>query len=241
MPYTVRCVVLALALALTACGSPADGRTVLTVLASSSLMQAFTEVGAAYHTANRNATVRLEPLSSTDPADELQERRHADVLATADLTGVAQYVSHGRAFAHDSMTIAVPTGNPRRIRGLADLADPRLRVVVGGPDVPVGRYARRLLTRAGVTVRPRAEEADADSVLSLVRTRVADAGIVYQADARSAGVAATPVPIPVQQNITVTYLAAVIRGSGHGEAASAFVDWLASPATGTLMRKYGFT
>jgi molybdate transport system substrate-binding protein len=238
MPYTARCVVLALAL--TACGSPGDGRTVLTVLASPSLMQAFAEVGAAYHAANRNVTVRLEPASATDLTDELQERRHADVVAAAGLSGVARYVSHRRVFAHDSMTIAVPTGNPRRIRGLADLADPRLRVVVGGPDVPVGRYARQVLTKAGVRVRPRAEEADGESVLSLVRTRVADAGIVYLADARAAGVAATPVPIPFRQNVAVTYLAAVVRGSGHGKEASAFVDWLASPAAGTLMRKYGF-
>lgn len=238
MPYTARCVVLALAL--TACGSPGDGRTALTVLASPSLMQAFAEVGAAYHAANRNVTVRLEPAPSTDLTDELQDRRHADVVATAGLDDVTPYVSRSRVFAHDSMTIAVPTGNPRRIRGLSDLADPRLRVVVGGPDVPVGRYAMQVLTKAGVRVRTRAEEPDAESVLSLVRTRVADAGIVYLADARSAGVAATRVPIPFRQNVTVTYVAAVVRGSRQGEAASAFVDWLASPACGTLMRKYGF-
>jgi molybdate transport system substrate-binding protein len=239
MPYTARCVVLALAL--TGCGTTGDGRTVLTVLASPSLMRAFAEVGAAYHSADRSVTVRLEPSPSTELTDQLQERRHADVLATTGMSGVARYVTHRRVFAHDSMTIAVPTGNPRRIRGLADLADPRLRVVVGGPDVPVGRYARKVLARAGVRVRPRAEETDADAVLSLVRTRVADAGIVYLADARSAGVAATRVPIPFAQNVTVTYLAAAVRGSGHGKAANAFVDWLASPGAGMLMRKYGFT
>lgn len=239
MPYIARCVVLALAL--TGCASPGDGHTTLTVVASPSLMRAFTEVGAAYHAANRSVRVRFQPVSSADLPDEIQERTHADVLATADPGGVAQYVSHWRVFAHDSMTIAVPTGNPRRIRGLADLADPRLRVVLGGPDVPVGRYARRVLVKADVRVRPRVEEADADSVLSLVRTRVADAGIVYSADARSAGVSATSVPIPHLQNVTVTYLAAVVRGSGHGEAANSFVDWLASPAAWALMGKYGFT
>jgi molybdate transport system substrate-binding protein len=239
MPYTARCVLLALAL--TGCGAPGDGRTVLTVLASPSLTEAFAEVGAAYHAANRNVTVRFEFASSTDIADEVQDRGNVDVLAASDLDGVAPYVSGRRVFAHDSMTIAVTTGNPKRIRSLTDLADPRLRVVLGGPDVPVGRYARQVLAKAGVTVRPRSEEADADSVLSQVRTRIADAGIVYLADALSAGVSATSVPIPYRQNVTVSYLAAPVRRSAHGEAARAFVDWLASPAAGTLMRKYGFT
>jgi molybdate transport system substrate-binding protein len=239
MPYTAHCAVLALALA--GCGSPGDGRTVLTVLASSSLTEAFAEVGAAYHAANRNVRVRFEFASATDLAERVQDRRDTDVVATAGTDGVAQDVSIWRVFARDSMTIAVTTGNPKRIRRLADLADPRLRVVLGGPDIPVGRYARQVLTKAGVTVRPRSEEADDGAVLSRVRTRVADAGIVYVADARSAGVSATSVPIPYRQNVTVTYLAAVVRRSGHDEAARAFVQWLASPAAGTLMRKYGFT
>jgi molybdenum ABC transporter molybdate-binding protein len=239
MPYTALCVLLALAL--TGCASPGQGRTVLTVLASSSLTEAFTEVGAAYHAANRNVRVRLELASSTDLAEAVEERRHTDVVATAGIDAVARQVSSWRVFARDSMTIAVTTGNPKRIRSLADLADPRLRVVMGGPDIPAGRYARQVLAKAGVRVRPRSEEADDAAVLSRVRTRVADAGIVYVADAHAAGVSATSVPIPYRQNVTVTYLAAVVRRSSHADAARAFVEWLGSPAAGALMRKYGFT
>lgn len=231
---------LLLILALTGCTARAEGRTVLTVVGATSLTAAFAEAGAAYHTANPHVSVRFSAASSTDMAERMQNHGQTDVLAATGLDDLTQYVAHARTFAHDSMTIAVPTGNPRRIRNLDDLAEPRLRVVLGGPDIPVGRYTRQVLGSAGIEVRPRSEEADDDAVLARVRTRAADAAIVYLADARSAGVSVTSVPIPRRQNVTVTYVAATVRGGGHAEAARAFVDWLATPAAAALMRKYGF-
>jgi molybdate transport system substrate-binding protein len=176
-------------------------------------------------------------------AGDVADREQADVLATADETSMdiaAEHVTDRQAFAHGSMTIAVAPGNPHRIRQVADLADPRLRVVLGGPTVPVGRYAIQVLTKAGVTVRPKSEEADARTVLTRVRTGAADAGIVYVTDMRSAGVSATSVPIPVQQNVTATYFAAAALQSRHRSAAKDFVTWLRSPTAATILRKYGF-
>lgn len=245
MPSTKRpAVVTAAVLALTGCGiASGDERVTLTVLAASSLTDAFGELGAAYRGTHRNITVRFEFAGSQELAADVKDREPADVLATADGTtmdDVATKVSGRRPFARNSMTIAVAPGNPRHVMRLADLADPRLRVVLGGPTVPVGRYALQVLTKAGVTVRPSSEEADARTVLTRIRTGVADAGIVYVTDMRSAGVSATSVPIPTPQNVTATYLAAVVRRSGHGTAGKAFVTWLGSPEAKTIMRKYGF-
>jgi molybdate transport system substrate-binding protein len=245
MPPMPRVAVLAaVALVLAGCGvASGDERITLNVLAASSLTEAFDELGTAYGTAAKNVTVRFEFAGSQDLAMDVQERDPADMLATADqasMDSVADKVTGRRAFAYDSMTIAVAPGNPKHVQGLASLADPRLRVVLGGPIVPVGRYAAQVLAKAGVTVRPRSEEADARTVLTRVRTGEADAGIVYVTDMRSAGIAASSVPIPAQQNVTATYFAAAMRSSAHGSAAKAFVAWLQSPTATAILRKYGF-
>ena len=246
MPYFPRLtVIVAVTLALAGCGiASGDERITLKVLAASSLTDVFGELGAAYRVANRHvASMQFEFAGSQEMAGDVADHEHADVLATADDTSMniaADQVSDRRPFAHGSMTIAVAPGNPRRVRQLADLANPRLRVVLGGPVVPVGRYAMQVLTKAGVTVRPSSEEADARTVLTRVRTGAADAGIVYVTDMRSAGVSASSVPIPLQQNVTATYFAAAVRRSAHGSAAKDFVTWLGSPGAATILRKYGF-
>ncbi|GAB2834917.1 molybdate ABC transporter substrate-binding protein [Actinoallomurus bryophytorum] len=246
MPYFSRLAAfVAVALALAGCGiASGDERFTLRVLAASSLTDAFGELGTAYRSANRHVTsVQFEFAGSQEVAGDVADREQADVLATADdvsMNIAAEHVTNNLAFAHGSMTIAVAPDNPHRIRGLADLADPRLRVVLGGPTVPVGRYAMEVLAKAGVTVRPKSEEADARTVLTRVRTGVADAGIVYVTDMRSAGVSAMSVAIPVQQNVTATYFAAAVRQSKHGSAAKDFVTWLRSPTAASILRKYGF-
>jgi molybdate transport system substrate-binding protein len=246
MPYLTRlAVAAAVTLALGGCGiASGDERITLKVLAASSLTDAFGELGAAYRATHRQVTdVRFEFAGSQEAAGDVEDREHVDVLATADATSmdIADHqISGRRAFAQNTMTIAVAPGNPRHVHGLSDLADPRLRVVLGGPVVPVGRYAAQILARAGVTVRPVSEEADARTVLSRVRTGTADAGIVYVTDMRSAGIAASSVPIAREQNVTATYYAAPVRRSAHATAARAFVTWLGSSPAITVLRTYGF-
>lgn len=249
MPYMTRIVAIITAIAASAacaggCGvASGDARITLTVLASSSFTEAFQELGTAYHAAHPDVTPRFEFAGSLDAASDIEGHLPADVLATTDRASMAiadDRLLAPRAFAYDTMTIAVAPGNPRHLRGLAGLADPRVRVALGGPDVPVGRYAAQVLAKAGITVRPRSEQADARTVLSQVRTGQADAGIVYVTDIRSAGISATSVPIPARQNATVTCYAAAVRDGGHTSAATDFVAWLRSSDAKSIMRKYGF-
>src|SRR3569833_184325 len=246
MPYFTRLAsVVAVTLALGGCGIAAgDERITLKVLAASSLSDAFGELGTAFQETNLHVEhVQFEFAGSEEVAGDIAEGDHADVLATADSTSMDvadDEITSRRPFAYGTMTIAVAPGNPKHVRQLSDLADPRQRVVLGGPIVPVGRYAAQVLARAGVRVRPSSEEADARTVLTRIRTGAADAGIVYVTDMRSAGVSASSVAIPARQNVMATYFAAAARRSAHREAAKALVTWLTSPMATTIMRKYGF-
>ncbi|MDL4771479.1 MULTISPECIES: molybdate ABC transporter substrate-binding protein [Thermomonosporaceae] len=234
---------LGLGAAVQGCGRPA-GPVTLRVLAGSSLTEAFGEIGMAYEQEHRGVKVRSAFGGSQEMTARLAGREPADVLVTSDvpaMDGAEGYLTGPRPIvAHNSLTIAVAPGDPRRIRGLADLVRPGLRVVVGAPTVPVGRYARQIFARAGLTVQWGVEEISARAVLDRVRAGEADAGLVFITDLRSAGAAAGSVPIPAAQNVTAAYPAAAVKDGDHTEAAETFVTWLTSPAAVRLFHKYGF-
>jgi molybdate transport system substrate-binding protein len=239
--------VLLAALALPAlgsgCGGP-SGPTTRTVLASSSLTEVFGEMGTAYHQKHPGVKLRLVFGGSIEMVGRLSDRAPGDVLVTADRASMDEaadaLAGRPRIVTHDTLTIAVGPGNPRRIRRLRDLERPGLRVVVGAGTVPVGRYTRQVLTNAGLTVRWSSEEISARAVLDRVRSGEADAGLVYITDLRSAGVAASSVPIPADLNVTAAFNAAVVADSDRQDAANAFVSWLLTPTAQKLFHKYGF-
>ncbi|MEU8796942.1 molybdate ABC transporter substrate-binding protein [Spirillospora sp. NPDC048819] len=246
-PRRLRASALLLALALPALGAGCSGSSepvTLTVLATSSLKEVFGEMGAAYAQTRPGVRLRFEFGATPEMADRLSGHDPGDVLVTADRASIdeadAYLAEHRRTIAHNSLTIAVGPGNPHRIRGLHDLTRPGLRVVVGGGTVPVGRYTRQVLANAGLTVRWSSEVISARAVLDLVRAGEADAGIVYITDLRSAGVAASSVPIPADLNVTAAFAAAAVQDGDHEDAANAFVAWLVSPAAQKLFHKYGF-
>jgi molybdate transport system substrate-binding protein len=237
--------VTALLAVATGCGGP-DTSTTLTVLAASSLTDVFGELGKAYGMSHKNVKIQLSFAGSQELGAQVKEGAPADVLATADETTMNRLDTKlerptRRVIAYNSLTIAVAPGNPQNIRGLADLARPGLRVVLAADSVPVGRYSRQALAKAGVTVTPKSEEIDVRTVLTRVRTGEADAGIVYITDLRSAGRAASSVPIPAAQNVTASYPAVVIKDSEHKDASAAFVSWLGSAAAKATLNEYGFS
>lgn len=236
-------VVLALGpAALAGCGG-SPGPATLTVFAASSLKDVFGEMGKVYEHSHRDVRLRFVFAGSQELVQQLREREPADVLVTADeptMTAAAKLVGGPRIIARNSMTIAVSPGNPKKVRGVADLVRPGLRVVLGAPTVPAGRYARQILRKAGLTVRAASEEISARSVLTRVRTGEADAGIVYITDMRSAGAAASSVPIPAAQNITAVYPAAPVGRSARRGAAAALVAWLTSAEAVKVLNRHGF-
>lgn len=223
--------------------STSSGPVTLTVLAASSLTDVMNELGATYQQTRPNARVRAAYGGSQEMVAKIADHQSGDVLVTADeesLKDVTRSLDgRPRIVARNSLTIAVRPGNPKRLRSPFDLVRPGLKVVTGGPIVPVGRYAQQLFAHAGLTVRTSSQEISSRAVLDRVRAGEADAGVVYVTDLRSAGVAAGNVPIPAAMNVTASYPAAVVRG-GHTKQAEAFVTWLTSPAARSLFGKYGF-
>jgi molybdate transport system substrate-binding protein len=230
-------------LPLAACADSAPEKLTLSVLADTSLTEVGKELGTAYTQSHPGTRVKFTNGGSLELADLVKRGEKADVIITDDdqsLDDIDRHVGDRRVVAHNSLTIAVAPGNPKKIEGLESLSQPRIRVVLGAPLVPVGTYAEAALRKAGVTVKPVSEESDVRTVLNQVRTGEADAGIVYITDMKSAGAAASSVAVPAVQNVLAAFPAAVVSATGHATAAKSLVDWLASPDATAVFAKYGF-
>lgn len=133
-------------------GAGAADQTTLTVLAASSLTDAFTRAGHAYEKTHPGVTVRFSFAGSQQLAGQVRQGVPADVIATADqqtMRRISPHVERPRIFARNRLVVAVAPGNPRHIDGLTDLTRDRLSVVFAAPAVPAGQYARRAVEAAG--------------------------------------------------------------------------------------------
>lgn len=142
--------------------------------------------------------------------------------------------------ARNRLVIATTEGNPHKVDDLKDLADTKLKVVLAAPEVPAGKYSKKILDAQKITVKPVSQEPNVRAVLSKVELGEADAGLVYKTDAASAPDKVDAVDIPDAQNAIAAYPAAALKQSKNAEAAAAFVAWLSSPEAQKILRDAGF-
>lgn len=230
---------------LTACGDTA-ARPRVTVLAASSLRDAFEAIAADFEAATPGVDVRIAFAGSQRLAAQVLDGAGADVFASADTRQMSVVEDAGAVagtvvvFAANRLAVAVAPGNPLRIEDVADLAVDGPRVVLAADPVPLGQYTRKVLDAAGVTVSPVSLELDARSVLARVRRGEADAAIVFASDLVAAGDTVGSVPIPDDVNVAASYSIATLAGSDHPDLATAFVTWVRSERGQARLVEHGF-
>jgi len=238
------------ALALAACGGDDSGGgsggqspTEIKVFAAASLTAAFTELGQQYGSANGGTKVTLNFAGSQALATQIQQGAPADVFASADIPNmdkVKDLVGTPQNFASNLLQVVVEKGNPKGVKGLEDLANPDLKVVLAAPDVPAGKYAQQALEKAGVTVKPVSEEDNVKAVVTKVSLGEADAGIVYVTDVTAGGDKVEGVDIPEELNVVATYPIATVKASKAQDQAQAFMDLVLSAQGQQVLEQYGF-
>jgi molybdate transport system substrate-binding protein len=201
----------------------------------------------AFRTANPKVKVRLNFGSSSTLVAQIQAGAPSDVIAAADLVSVERLVASGnvvaapRVFARNSLSIAVKSGNPEKVKSIEDLA--RLKTIaMCGKAAPCGVYASAALSRAGVVVKESniTRGVDAKATLGAVVTGDADAAIVYKTDVIAAGKSIQAVDIATASNVKAMYGIASIRGSKNGSLAKAFVDFVLSEQGWRILKGFGF-
>jgi molybdate transport system substrate-binding protein len=227
-------------------GSAKSGSGQVVVFAAASLTGSFTEEGAAFEAKHPGVKVTFNFGASSTLVQQITQGAPVDVFASADtanmkkLTDASLVSGASTTFATNKLQIIVGKGNPKRITGLKDLANRDVIVVIGGPDVPIGKYAQQVVDKAGVKLAPKSLEADAKAVVNKVTIGEADAGIVYATDVLAAAAKADGVPIPDDVNVIATYPMAVLKSSEADSNARAFVAFVASTDGQAILAKYGF-
>lgn len=229
-------VVLVVALATAACASAKPQATPVTVLAASSLTDAFPAIDKAEKYSFGGSDTLAAQIANGAPAD---------VFASANTKLPAQLHAQGLVdapvnFTHNALVVVVPKSNPAGVRSVSDLARPGVKVVVADASVPVGGYTEKVLAKLRLKPHVVSRETDVRSVLTKVALGQADAGFVYATDAKTVPGRVRVIQLPARAQPNVTYAIAVVSSSSNKAAARAFIAQVLSKAGQATLRRYGF-
>jgi molybdate transport system substrate-binding protein len=216
----------------------------ITVSAAASLTEPFGQIAADFERANPGASVQYNFDSSSALAKQIEDGAPADVYASADQPNMQALADRGllaagpSTFARNRLAIAVKRGNPLGITALADLPAAQT-IALCGSDVPCGRYADEVLSRAGVAIPADriTRGQNVKTALAAVSDGDADAAIVYATDGNGK---VELVAIPDEQNAVASYPIAVLASTGNRATADAFVQFVLGPAGQASLGAAGF-
>lgn len=234
-----------------------DGKRSLTVFAAASLRDVFTALGDEFTRLHPDVAITFNFAGTQALRTQVEHGARADVFASADLAHMQALERAGRVapktiFARNTLVLIVSREHATSVRSLADLAalPASARLVVGGPEVPIGRYTAELLARAAtlhgpelraaIEARVVSRELNVRQVLAKVRLGEADAGVVYATDAASAPAGLDVVSLPPELAPRAAYPIAATRDSAHPELARAFVAHVLSDAGRRTLEAAGF-
>jgi molybdate transport system substrate-binding protein len=229
----------------------------LVVFAAASLRDAFTRLGDAFEAAHSGVKVTFNFAGTQELRTQLEQGAQVDVFAAADpkhmdALKAAGRVSDPKLFARNEPVIIVARESAKNVRGLADLQKLQ-KLVIGVPEVPIGRYTLQILERASAKLGPQfpektlarvaSRELNVRQVLAKVSLGEADAGVVYRTDALSLKEGKdriTVVDIAPDFNVVAEYPIAVVSEAPHPTLARAWVELVQSDAGQQTLRGAGF-
>jgi molybdate transport system substrate-binding protein len=233
-------------LAGTSCGGSEDGTRQVLVSAAASLTDAFADIEGAFEAIHPDVDVVMNLGGSSNLRDQILEGAPADVFASADTPNMDRVVAAGRAaapprtFARNTLTIAVPVGNPAGVTGLDDFSDPRLLIGLCAEAVPCGALARRALHAAGIAASVDTNEPDVRALLTKIEAGELDAGLVYVTDVAARDGRAEAIAIEAGAEVATEYPIAVVKGTHNLADAEAFMAFVVSPEGQRILNGHGF-
>lgn len=267
--FVVGMLVVTLSLALTACGASGGASesgesgggkkqgVTLTVLAASSLTDAFGGLADTFEKENPDVTVKTSFESSSTLLAQIQQGAPADVFASADeakmQTATDEGLVEGEAeiFVKNREVVMVPKDNPAGIERFRDIAKPGVKLVLAEDEVPVAEYAEEILSKADeeyggdfektVMSNIVSREADVRASVNRVALGEADATFGYESDyTPDVRDKVETVEIPANLNIIATYPIAALKDAEEPELAQKWVDLVTSEKGQRVLEKWGF-
>jgi molybdate transport system substrate-binding protein len=218
----------------------------INVFAAASLTEAFNQISKDFVAANPGAKVTFNFAGSSILATQINQGAPADVFASAAPANMQTVTDAGNGagtpvvFVRNQLVIAVPKGNPKGIKGLADLTSPSVKVALCDDPVPCGAAAKKALAAANVTIKPATLETDVKAALSKVKLGEVDAALVYRTDARSASSDVDGIEFPESAGAVNDYPIVAVKGAANKAGADAFIAWVLSVGGRAVLTQFGF-
>ncbi len=239
----------------------------LVIFAAASITESLTALGQQYMAEHPEVTILFNFDSSGTLKTQIQEGANCDIFISAgqkqmdqlDITAKPEVNTEGLDFLlegtrfnilENKVTLVVPEGNPKGIGSYEDLIsglkESTLLLAMGNADVPVGQYARRILSFYGLAEKELAAAgvitygSNVKEVTTQVAEGVVDCGIIYQTDAFSAGLTVVDTAT-AEMCGRVIYPAAILNISRNPDAAQSFLDYLTGEAGDAIFEAVGFT
>jgi molybdate transport system substrate-binding protein len=248
---------------LTACGGTTGTNTAptpvtLNVFAASSLTESFTEIGMRFQSAHPGVTVKFNFAGSPTLVQQITAGAAADVFASADQANMKKVTDAGLAdnaqiFVKNRLVVIIPVSNPGNINTLKDLAKKGVKIDIGAPAVPAGKYSLQALDNmarspdygptyeAAVKANFVSQEDNVKAVVQKVQLGEADAGFVYRTDvAADVSGKVKVIDIPDNFNVIAEYPIAVLKNSAHASDGQAFMQYVLSADGQAILMKYNF-
>src|SRR5215218_7801777 len=238
-------------------GDEGEEGATLTVLAASSLTDAFGELEKTFEERNSGTDVRQSFESSSTLLTQIQHGAQADVFASAAEEEMNKAVEDGLVvgnpdiFVRNREVVMVPKDNSANIESIRDLARPGVKLVLAEDGVPAADYALEILGKADaeygsefkrdVLSNVVSREADVRASVSRVALGDADATFGYASDY-------TPdirdrvrvIQIPENLNVIATYPIATMKESGSPELAREWMELVLSEEGQRVLEKWRF-
>jgi molybdate transport system substrate-binding protein len=223
----------------------------LVVFAAASLRDGFHALSTDFKRKHPGVQVTFNLAGTQELRTQIEHGADADVFAAADQVHIqalakAGLVREPAVFAtNEPVVVLSKDAGEITFKDLPTLE----RIVVGVPEVPIGRYTLQILDRAnsslGRDFRARFEskvvsrELNVKQVLAKVGLGEAQAGIVYRTDAIAHG-GVRVVTIPAEFNVIAEYPIALATHAENEGDARTWIGFVVSPEGETILRRFGF-
>ncbi|HVN39659.1 MAG TPA: molybdate ABC transporter substrate-binding protein [Myxococcota bacterium] len=228
----------------------AKDETVLHVGAAASLREVAEKMGTRFGEIAPGTRVELSFGASSELAAQLRAGASMDVLMSADEEIPRALEKEGlgddlHPFTGNRLVVVASAEIAGRVKQPSDLAGDAVKhIAMPLPAVPIGRYAREWLTKAGLLRAVEARVVQTENVratLAAVDSGDADAAIVYATDARVAKSAKLAFEIPPSQQPRIVYVALRARDTKQQKLAHRFLEFVVGSEGQRLLKEAGFS
>jgi len=220
------------------------------VSAAASLTDVLKEISNGYQSKSKN-TVKFNFGPSSGLARQIEEGAPADMFFSADLAQMDDLDKNGRLepgtrknLLSNQLVIIVPSDSKLAIASPKDLLKPEVkRIALAEPPVPVGAYSTKYLEAEGLwdKIKPKVVPVqDVRATLASVESGNVEAGFVYKTDAAVSKKVKIVYEVPIDKGPKIVYPVAIVKESKRKDTARDFFNYVQTPASKELFKKYGF-